>query len=176
MHSEMHRQIHSQARPTESLIRPRPILSRLWVLALLLFAFALRLFHLGSESLWYDETVSAYLAAQPLPELIAHTARDIHPPAYYLLLHVWRLVSQPTVAFGLEYLYSWPNVALAILILALTFAVAKRAFGSAAAHWTLAIAALHPYQIWFAQEVRMYALGALCVMLTLWACLPLLHN
>jgi uncharacterized membrane protein len=170
----MHSQIHSQARPTESLIRPLPSLNRLWVLALILLAFALRLFRLGSESFWYDETVSAYLAAQPLPELIAHTARDIHPPAYYLLLHAWRLVSQPTVAFGLEYLYSWPNVALAILILALTFAVAKRSFGSAAAHWALAIAALHPFQIWFAQEVRMYALGALCVMLTLWACSPLL--
>ncbi len=147
----------------------RTLLARIGLLALLLLAFALRLYQLGSESLWYDETVSAYLATQPVSELIAHTARDIHPPAYYLMLHAWRLLTQPTVAFGLEYLYAWPNVALGLLVVALTFALAKRFLGAVAAHWSLAIAILHPFQLWFAQEVRMYALGALCVMLTLWA-------
>ena len=56
---------------------------------IILGGFALRLYHLGAQSLWYDETVSAYLASQSIPDLIAHTARDIHPPAYYLLLHLW---------------------------------------------------------------------------------------
>ncbi|MGH2544079.1 MAG: glycosyltransferase family 39 protein, partial [Ardenticatenaceae bacterium] len=49
----------------------------------LLAAFALRLQQLGAQSLWYDETISAHLAAQSLGALIAHTARDIHPPLYY---------------------------------------------------------------------------------------------
>src|SRR4051812_28672479 len=71
-------------------IPARSSFQRLLVIILLLLGFALRLYHLGGESLWYDETVSAYLAGQPLPELIAHTARDIHPPAYYLLLYIWR--------------------------------------------------------------------------------------
>jgi uncharacterized membrane protein len=171
--------MHSHGTPTRitsALTTPPPqslvahtLWARIGLLALLLLAFALRLYHLGSESLWYDETVSAYLATQPVSELIAHTARDIHPPAYYLLLHAWRLLTQPTVAFGLEYLYAWPNVALGLLVVALTFVLAKRFLGTVTAYWALSIAILHPFQLWFAQEVRMYALGALCVMLTLWA-------
>jgi hypothetical protein len=133
-----------------------------------------RLYHLGSESLWYDETVSVYLATQPLPNLIAHTARDIHPPAYYLLLHAWRLLANPTVAFGLEYLYAWPSLCLAMMVMALTYVLARRFFGKRVARWALAIALLHPFQVWFAQEVRMYALGAFCLMLSLWAVSPLL--
>ncbi|MCC6456510.1 MAG: hypothetical protein IT328_16255 [Caldilineaceae bacterium] len=147
---------------------------RIWLLLLLLVGFALRLFHLGSGSLWYDETVSAYLAAQPLPELIAHTARDIHPPAYYLLLHGWKLLANPSVAFGLEFLYAWPSLCLAMAILPLTYALARRYFGTVAARWALAFALLQPFQVWSAQEVRMYALGACCLMLTLWAVSSLL--
>ena len=60
---------------------------RLLLLAGLLLGFALRLVRLGAESLWYDETVSVVLARKSIPDLIAHTAGDIHPPGYYLLLH-----------------------------------------------------------------------------------------
>ena len=152
----------------------RIVTSRVWLITSLLLGFALRLYRLGGESLWYDETVSAYLATQPITDLIAHTARDIHPPAYYLLLHAWQLISAPSVAFGLEYLYAWPSLCLDMLVVALTYPITKRAFGNTAARWALALALLHPAQIWFAQEVRMYALGAFCLMLTLWAVTPLL--
>ena len=61
---------------------------RRWVLiAILLLAFGLRLYRLGVGSLWYDETVSVHLAAKSLSALVAHTAGDIHPPGYYVLLH-----------------------------------------------------------------------------------------
>ena len=55
----------------------------------LLAAFALRVFRLGVASLWYDETVSTFLARQDLVDLTRHTAGDIHPPLYYYLLHFW---------------------------------------------------------------------------------------
>src|SRR6266851_3852750 len=61
-----------------------------------LTAFALRLFQLGTQSLWYDESVSLFIARQPIPELIAHTAGDVHPPLYYLLLHFWLQVAGTT--------------------------------------------------------------------------------
>ena len=71
------------------------------LLAILLVGFGLRLYRLGAESLWYDETVSAFLAGQSAAGLIAHTARDIHPPAYYLLLHYWtRLAGQTEFALA----------------------------------------------------------------------------
>ena len=64
---------------------------------IILAGAALRLYRLGADSLWYDETVSTYLAGSRLPELIRHTAGDIHPPGYYLLLRGWLvLMGYPT--------------------------------------------------------------------------------
>ena len=50
---------------------------------IILAGAALRLYRLGADSLWYDETVSTYLAGSRLPDLLRHTAGDIHPPGYY---------------------------------------------------------------------------------------------
>ena len=47
----------------------------------LLLAFGLRLVQLGAGSIWYDESVSIYLAGLDLPAMVAHTAGDIHPPS-----------------------------------------------------------------------------------------------
>ncbi|MDH4136466.1 MAG: hypothetical protein OEW09_07110, partial [Anaerolineae bacterium] len=59
------------------------------IAAILLLAFALRLYRLGYQSIWYDEGVSIHLAQKSLAALTAHTAGDIHPPLYYYLLHFW---------------------------------------------------------------------------------------
>lgn len=170
----MRSQVAPSLNPITSASSQLRSIDQIWVSLLLLVGFVLRLYHFGVESLWYDETVSVYLAQQPVAELIAHTARDIHPPAYYLLLYGWRILANPTVAHGLEFLYAWPGLFLSMLVLAMTYALAKRFFNVNAARWTLAVAILQPFQVWFAQEVRMYALGALCVLLTLWAVAPLL--
>jgi hypothetical protein len=62
------------------------------LLILITAGFALRLYQLGAESLWYDETVSVFLAGRPAAELLRHTSGDIHPPGYYLLLRGWLTV------------------------------------------------------------------------------------
>ena len=80
----------------------------------------------------------------------------------------------PSVAFGLEFLYSWPSFMLGMMALGLTYAVGKRYFGPNVALWALALAIFQPAQIWFSQEVRMYALGAFCLLLSLWAVSSLL--
>ena len=54
-----------------------------------LLAFALRVFRIEQQSLWYDEAFSVYLARFDLGEITARTAADIQPPLYYYLLHFW---------------------------------------------------------------------------------------
>ncbi|MCC6169975.1 MAG: hypothetical protein IT329_22340, partial [Caldilineaceae bacterium] len=147
----------------------RPHGLRLLLLAGLLLAFGLRLHRLGAESLWYDETVSVYLASQPIPDLIAHTARDIHPPGYYLLLHAWRLLTAPTLAHRLEFLYTWPSLCFGMITLALIGAIARRAGGPAAATLAIMFGALNPFQVMYSQEVRMYTLGSAVALLTWWS-------
>jgi hypothetical protein len=129
---------------------------RIRLLAVILAGFALRLVGLGIDSLWYDETVSAYLARQPVPELIAHTARDIHPPGYYLLLHFWS-----TVAGSLEFALAFFSVVCGLLLVALTYRFARTFINRPTAAWAALLAALSPFHLWYSQEVRMYTLGAL---------------
>ena len=150
--------------------------SRLLLIAALLGGFALRLYQLGAESLWYDEAVSVWLAQKPLAAMIAHTAGDIHPPGYYLLLHLWQIVATPTPAHGLEYLFAWVSVAASMVSLALLWVVGRRLLGAGVALAGVAAAALHPYHIWYAQEVRMYALGGALALLALWATLRWLES
>jgi uncharacterized membrane protein len=144
---------------------------RLLILSGLLVGFALRLYRLGGESLWYDETVSVYLARLPLADMLDHTAGDIHPPGYYALLHVWQALTQPSLVHGLEFLFAWPSLVFGLLALPLIYAIGRRLFGERTAVTALWLAAFNPFQIWYSQEVRMYTLGAALGLLCLWALL-----
>jgi len=122
---------------------------------ILLAGFGLRLYRLGAQSLWYDETVSAVLAQKAIPDLIAHTARDIHPPGYYLLLRLWtRPVGETEFALGLF------SVLFGMLLVAGLYHVGRAFFGPSVGLWTAGLVALSPYNLWYSQEVRMYTLGA----------------
>ena len=149
-------------------------LSRWLLLAGLFAGLALRLYHLGAESLWYDETVSVYLARLPVPDMLAHTAGDIHPPGYYLLLHLWQLAAHPTLAHGLEFLFAWFSLLAGMLSLPMLYALGRRLFNPRVGVLALWCAALNPWQIWYSQEVRMYTLGSLLGLVCLWAVLNIL--
>jgi mannosyltransferase len=144
---------------------------RVLLLLALLVGAVLRLFRLGGESLWYDETVSVFLAAKPVTQIVAHTAGDIHPPGYYLLLHLWQQIALPSVAHGLEFLYAWPSAAFGLLIIALLYPLTRRLFNQPVALLTVWLAAINPFQIWYGQEVRMYTLAGALALLCLWATL-----
>lgn len=145
-------------------------------LVAVLAGFALRLHQLGAESLWYDETVSVYLARQPVGAMIAHTARDIHPPGYYLLLHIWQTIASPSLEYGLEFLYGWPSLCAGIVVMGLIYAIGSRLFSPAVASGALWLAAFHPFQLWYSQEVRMYTVGAALALLCFWAVLRFQEN
>ena len=144
---------------------------RLLTLAAILVAFAVRLYQLGAESLWYDETVSVYLSRLPLPAMLAHTAGDIHPPGYYTLLHAWQALTLPSLAHGLEFLYAFPSLFFGLLALPLLYAIGRRLFGVRTGLAALWLGVFAPFLVWYSQEVRMYTLGAFLGLLCLWALL-----
>ena len=148
---------------------------------ILLIGTGLRLFRLGADSLWYDETVSTYLAGSPLPELIRHTAGDIHPPGYYVLLRGWLLLTgygtghaDPAgngaiAGNGLEFASAFFSLFFGVLLIALVYVLARRFVGETAALVAAGLLALSPFNIWYSQEVRMYTLGAGIGVVVLWA-------
>ena len=128
----------------------------------LLAGFALRLFQLGTQSLWYDESVSLFIARQSVPDLIAHTAGDVHPPLYYLLLHYW-LQSAGTSEFAAGFF----SVFFGLLLIALSFRLASRWFGLNAGFITAIVVSLSAFSLWYAQEIRMYTLAGVIAILAL---------
>ncbi|MBI5653876.1 MAG: glycosyltransferase family 39 protein [Chloroflexi bacterium] len=131
---------------------------------ILLAAFALRLFRLGAASLWYDETVSVILAQKDLLALTQHTAGDIHPPFYYYLLHFWG-----RLAGWSEFAVAFLSLFFGVILIALVYRVARawtfpspveRGRGEGVGVIAAFLVAVSPYNLWYAQETRMYTLGA----------------
>jgi len=139
------------------------------LLGIMAVALALRLFHLGEQSLWYDEGYSVYLADKSLAQITLETAQDIQPPLYYYLLHVWMTVlGQSEVAVrGLSLLFG-------LLSLPLFYLLGKKLFSSTVGLLAAGLAALSPLYLWYSQETRMYTLLimlTLCSSYLLWAAL-----
>ena len=54
-----------------------------------LFLQAVSVFLCFSSDIWYDELFTMGLADQPLGKLISITARDVHPPLYYMIVKLF---------------------------------------------------------------------------------------
>jgi len=128
----------------------------------LLAGFALRLFQLGTQSLWYDESVSLFIARQSVPELLAHTAGDVHPPLYYLLLHYWLQFAGTS-----EFAAGFFSAFFGLLLVGLCYQLARRWFGLNAGFITSIVVSLSAFSLWYAQEIRMYTLAAVVATLAL---------
>jgi mannosyltransferase len=128
------------------------------LLAILLLAFALRVYRLNSQSLWYDEAVTAQVASQGIGELTRWTADDIQPPLYYYAAAGWlRLAGRG------EWALRFPSAFFGTLTVPLMWAVALRLFGRGRSGRVAALAAalltaLSPLYVYYAQEARMYTL------------------
>jgi uncharacterized membrane protein len=135
-------------------------------IGILLLAFALRVAFLAQRPLWYDEAFSVLLAERDVAAIVRGTAVDVQPPLYYFLLHAWLGLGENV--FELRLL----SVALSLLVVALVYALARRWFSERVAVWAMLFTALAPFQIYHAQELRMYALFALGALLYAYAIPP----
>lgn len=127
-----------------------------WIIFWTLAGFGLRVQQLSFQPLWGDEGWSFYFTMQPVSQLLALTAVDIHPPLYYLLLKGWLGVtgSGPETAR----LFS---VAAGTLLIPLLGVLGRRLFEPRVGAAAAAVAALMPLAVYYSQEVRMYGLVTL---------------
>ncbi len=116
-----------------------------------LAAFALRLYRLDFQDIWWDEARNIDVASRPLAQIAVAPELDIHPPVYFYLLHGWGRLAGAS-AFAMRFLSTWFGVLLAPLMYALGRRIGGRWAGLGAA---LAAAAL-PFLLGEAQETRMY--------------------
>lgn len=124
-----------------------------WILPVLILflAFALRLYHLGDKGLWGDEIAQARWALFPLDKM---WERFRDPPDY--ILHF--LFGQFALQFGSDAFWiRFPSFVTSLLTVPATYAVARRAGSLPVALLAMLLMALSPFQIWYAQDARMYA-------------------
>ncbi len=146
------------AKLIERLGRSRTLLPALIVL----LAFALRVHALDAQSLWNDEGNSLRLARRSLGALVEATARDIHPPGYYVLLKAWiALAGESELALRML------SALQGTLTVAVTVALG-RAFGVRTAWLGALLVALSPFAVYYSQEARMYAQLGLLSAASMW--------
>ncbi len=150
---------------------PRSLSHAAALLALLLLAFALRVYALDAQSLWYDEAVTAQVAQQGLGELARWTADDIQPPLYYALVAGWTRLAGTG-----EWALRFPSVVFGLLMVALAYVLGRRLFGRPAGRVAALLASLHPLWIYYSQEARMYTLLTALGMLAGYALLRVLAS
>ena len=124
------------------------------LLLILLLAGGLRLYNLGGESLWHDETVSVYAARSSVSEILTVRTRvDLFPPLYHLMLHGWiRLVGDSAVAVRV------PSVIFGIAAVAVLFLVGRELRDDALGLVVAFLSAISYFLIRYAQEARPYSL------------------
>jgi 4-amino-4-deoxy-L-arabinose transferase-like glycosyltransferase len=128
--------------------------SWLGLVILTLCAFALRLYRLDGQSLWYDEGVTVEIARRGIAELTRWTAGDIQPPLYYYII-----AASGRLAGWSEWSIRFPSAvfgaAAVPLLAAVTIALTRRRLAGLLA---AALAAFHPLLVYYSQEARMYAM------------------
>jgi len=134
------------------------------LLGVCVLALGIRAQLLGIRPLWYDEAFSLSVARRNVSDLWAYVgAVDTHPVGYYALLHVWiRWFGTSLSAMRA------PSMILGMGAVALTWFVGRRLFSPAVGVVAAGLVALHPYQIFSSNEMRMYPLLTVLSLISTW--------
>ncbi|MCP4641200.1 MAG: hypothetical protein GY851_12235 [bacterium] len=142
--------------------------------AILVLAVGVRCYRLGDESLWHDETASIqYMDAPSLAKFI-ELERPGDPamvPLYFTLeYYVWRAVPSPILVCRLM------SILFGVATIAVLHAAGRRMFGRAAGLTAAGCAAVAIQQVYYSQEIRMYAIYLFGATLAMYALLRILEG
>jgi len=130
------------------------------ILSILLAGFILRVYDLGSESIWYDEGASLNVAVQKINNIFFQ--KDKSPPLYYLFLHFWIKL------FGSsEFSIRLPSALFGTASIWFIYLNGKILINRKAALTGALILSLNKYHIFYSQEARVYELTALLTLLSI---------
>ena len=110
------------------------------------------------QTIWFDESYTAYLIRFDYTDIVRYTAVDVHPPLYYLLLKTWSLI------FGYnDFALRAISALLGAFAILFAFMWLKYKYGKTAAILGSLFLALSPNFIRYGEEMRMYTLVAAIV-------------
>jgi 4-amino-4-deoxy-L-arabinose transferase-like glycosyltransferase len=153
---------------------PRP-----WTSVLLLLAFGWRLIGLTTQSFWRDEIDVIFLSIRPLSETFRMFISPAqNGPLYYLMLRPWLYLVGSS-----EFATRYVSVLAGTLAVAVLWQVARQllpsdnrlSLGNSPLLAVLFLA-FNPYQLWYSQEGKMYALVMLLTLLSTWSWLEAMRK
>jgi mannosyltransferase len=127
----------------------RPMKASIYAMSIVLLALVLRLYHLGSQSLWIDEGFSLRDALHP--DIFGGTR-----PFYFLFLWMWLKLGAHS-----EFMLRLPSALCGAAGVWMLYATGRRLVGTSAALLASAFMAISVLHINHSQEIRMYSLAAL---------------
>jgi uncharacterized membrane protein len=145
---------HVRARSARPASRARALDARIEIaglVALVAGAVVLRV-ALVDRSLWFDELITVLKARDTAPSLLTGLASDVHPPLYYLLLHLW-VGPLGTGAAAMRSL----SIVWSIVCVVAVWGWSRAAFPAHSGLPAATLAAFGPFSAWYGSEVRMYA-------------------
>ena len=139
------------------------------LLTLTCLGFLLRAYRLGYPELRGDEAFGLLFSTQSLGHILQQTLQFLepHPPLDYALLHFWTALAGDS-----EYAIRFTSLVFGVLAIPLTYHLGRLLDSEEAGLWAAVFVAVNPFQIWHAQEARMYAISTT---LGLAASVALLH-
>ena len=146
--------------------------------AIILFAFALRLYRLDAKSLWADEGLSMYRAHKDLAFILSNkiiiqgvVTHDLQPPLYFILLHF--LIE---FAGDSEFAAKFLSVIFSVLTIPLLYIVGKKLFNPQVGLFASFLGATSPLYLWYSQELRMYTMLAFLSLLSAYTLLKVMEG
>ncbi|MBI3738674.1 MAG: glycosyltransferase family 39 protein, partial [Chloroflexi bacterium] len=154
-----------------SALRRVRVTPRVLLLLIVLLAFALRVFRLGAQAIWWDESLTVYRATRDLGTIFANTIQiqnvlttDLQPPLYFFFEYFF------VRAFGLtEFAVRVLTAFACTASVPLLYALGARVFNARVGRVAAFLAALSPFYVAYAQEARPYALVLFFVLLAVYA-------
>ena len=119
---------------------------------------------LEGKSLWADELFTAKCALLSPQKVIRHTAADVHPPLYFLLLSLWA-----SCAGHSDFALRWLSAATGWLSVAVLYRLGRAWAGPTVGWLSAALWGLSPLLILYGRMARYYSLAALLGLLSTYA-------
>lgn len=133
---------------------------RILFLFILCAGVFIRFYQLGHYDLWYDEAYSV-IRSTNIVRYLSRIDTHMQAPLYYVFLHIIiRLFGNSEIAIRI------PSALASILAIILLYRILKARCSPHTALVGALLCALSPFQLWYAQEARVYSL-AFCMSLVL---------
>jgi len=163
------------------------------VCVILACALTLRLYHLNTYDLWFDELATDMFSSQNLERMTDLTGKakaslildrvknDPHSSFYFVFIHTY------SILFGGGKSLRIFSVLFSMLSLGMLYKLSRLLFDRRTSLYALLIMALNPFHLWYAQEARAYAMACFFSLLmvyvymqalktgrrTYWICFPI---